>query len=177
MRRCQDAHLAEKQSASSLAKELAGKQAALSQLENALQQLPIATAQHVSQLKASIAELDVRLRRPKGGAAICSQRRSPGGSPLSRPGSASSPEPKIPALSIVPNGDILDAELLMPPRAIGFVAPGQTVQISYDTFPFTQFGFAHGAVRTVSHTLLKPDEIVGPVILRKPFYRVGVALE
>jgi membrane fusion protein len=57
MRRRQDAHLAEKQSASSLAKELAGKQAALSQLQNALQQLPITTAQRISQLEASIAEL------------------------------------------------------------------------------------------------------------------------
>jgi membrane fusion protein len=51
------------------------------------------------------------------------------------------------------------------------------VQISYDTFPFQQFGFARGTVRTVSHTLLKPDEIVGPVLLHEPIYRVSVALE
>ena len=72
---------------------------------------------------------------------------------------------------------ILEAALLVPARAIGFVAPGQSVHISYDTFPFQQFGFARGTVRTVSHTLLKPDEIVGPVLLREPFYRVGVALD
>src|SRR2546430_10228575 len=52
-------------SESSLAKELAGKQAGLSQLQNALQQLPIATAQRVSQLEASIAELEVRLKDRK----------------------------------------------------------------------------------------------------------------
>ena len=81
-------------------------------------------------------------------------------------------DPKMPALSIVPEGDILEAELLVPARAIGFIAAGQTVQISYDTFPFQQFGFARGNVRTVSRTLLKPDEIVGPTLLREPSYRV-----
>src|SRR5271167_3221183 len=29
----------------------------------------------------------------------------------------------------------------------------------------------------VSRTLLKPDEIVGPIVSREPFYRVDVALE
>jgi len=66
MRRREDAHLAEKQSESSLAKEFAGKQAALSQLQNTLQQLPIATAQRVSQLDASISELEVRLKEAEG---------------------------------------------------------------------------------------------------------------
>ena len=48
----------------------------------------------------------------------------------------------MPALSIVPDDDVLEAQLLVPARAIGFVAAGQTVHISYDTFPFQQFGFA-----------------------------------
>jgi membrane fusion protein len=177
MRRRQDAHLAEIQSDSSLEKELAGKQTELSQQQNALQQLPIATAQRVAQLEASIAELEVHLKEIEG-------RR---GYLLSAPiaGRVSSlqawvgklAEPKMPALSIVPDGDILEAELLVPTRAIGFIAVGQTVHISYDTFPFQQFGFALGNIRTVSRTLLKPDEIVGPMLLREPSYRVGVALE
>jgi membrane fusion protein len=177
MRRRQDAHLAEKQSESALAKELAGKQAGLSQLQNALQQLPIATAQRISQLEASIAELEVRLKEAEG------RRGYRLSAPISGRVSALQAwvgklaEPKMPALSIVPDGDILEAQLLVPARAIGFVATGQTVHISYDTFPFQQFGFARGTVRTVSHTLLKPDEIVGPVLLREPSYRVGVALD
>jgi membrane fusion protein len=177
MRRRQDTHLAEKQSESAFEKEFAGKQAALSQLENALQQLPIATAQHVSQLKASIAELDVRLKETEGRRGYLQSAPISGRVSALQAWVGKLAEPKMPALSIVPDGDMLEAELLVPARAIGFVAPGQTVQISYDTFPFQQFGFARGAVRTVSHTLLKPDEIVGPVILREPFYRVGVALE
>jgi membrane fusion protein len=177
MRRRQDAYLAEKQSESSLAKELAGKQAGVSQLQNALQQLPIATAQRVSQLDGSIAELDVRLKEAEGRRGYLLSAPISGRVSALQAWVGKLAEPKMPALSIVPDGDVLEAELLVPARAIGFVAPGQTVHISYDTFPFQQFGFARGTVRTVSHTLLKPDEIVGPVLLREPFYRVGVALE
>jgi len=177
MRRRQDAHLAEKQNESSLAKELAGKQAALWQLQNALQQLPITTAQRTAQLEASIAELEVRLKETEGRRGYLLSAPISGRVSALQAWVGKLAEPKLPALSIVPDGDILEGELLVPARAIGFVAPGQTVHISYDTFPFQQFGFARGTVRTVSHTLLKPDEIVGPALLREPSYRVGVALE
>jgi membrane fusion protein len=177
MRRRQDAHLAEKQSESSLAKELAGKEAGFSQLRNALQQLPIATAQRIAQLEASIAELEVRLKEAEGRRGYLLSAPISGRVSALQAWVGKLAEPKIPALSIVPDGDILEAELLVPARAIGFVAPGQTVHISYDTFPFQQFGFARGTVRTVSRTLLKPDEIVGPALLREASYRVAVALE
>jgi membrane fusion protein len=177
MRRRQDAHLAEMQAASSLAKELAGKQAAISQQQNALQQLPIATAQRISQLEASIADLEVRSKEAEGRRGYLLSAPISGRVSALQAWVGKLADPKMPAMSIVPDGDILEAELLVPARAIGFVAPGQTVHISYDTFPFQQFGFARGTVRTVSHTLLKPDEIVGPLLLREPFYRVGVALD
>jgi membrane fusion protein len=177
MRRRQDAHLAEIQSESALAKELVGKQTELSQQQNQLKQLPIAAAQRVAQLEASIAELEVHLKE------IERRRGYQVSAPIAGRVSALQAwvgklaEPKMPAMSIVPDGDVLEAELLVPARAIGFVSSGQTVHISYDTFPFQQFGFARGRVRTVSRTLLKPDEIVGPILLREPSYRVAVALE
>jgi membrane fusion protein len=177
MRRRQDAHLAEIQNESSLAKEFASKQTELSQQQNALQQLPIATAQRVAQLEASIAELEVHLKEIEGRRGYLVSAPIAGRVSALQAWVGKLAEPKIPALSIVPEGDVLEAELLVPARAIGFVSPGQTVHISYDTFPFQQFGFARGNVRTVSRTLLKPDEAVGPMLLREPSYRVAVALE
>ena len=177
MRRRQDAYLAEQQSESALAKERADKEAGLSQHQNALQQLPIATAQRISQLKANIAELEVRLKEIDGKRGYLLSAPVSGRVSALQAWVGKLADSRMPALAIVPDGDVLEAELLVPARAIGFIAPGQTVHISYDTFPFQQFGFARGSVRTVSHTLLKPDEIVGPLILREPSYRVGVALE
>jgi membrane fusion protein len=177
MRRRQDAYFAEQQSQSVLANERASKQAELSELRDTLRQLPIATAQRISQIEASIAEIDTRLKDIDG------QRGYQLLAPISGRVSAlqawvgKTADPKLPVCSIVPDGAVLDAELLVPARAIGFIARGQTVHISYDTFPFEQFGFARGTVRAVSHTLLKPEEIVGPVLLREPSYPVEVALE
>jgi membrane fusion protein len=177
MRQRQDAHLAEIQNESALAKELAGKRTELAQQQNQLQQLPIATAQRVAQLEATIAELEVRLKEIEGHRGYLLSAPIAGRVSALQAWVGKLADPKMPALSIVPDGDVLEAELLVPARAIGFVSSGQTVHISYDTFPFQQFGFARGRVRTVSRTLLKPDEIVGPMLLREPSYRVAVTLE
>jgi membrane fusion protein len=177
MRRRQDAHLAEIQNESSLAKEIAGKQTELAEQQNAVQQLPITTAQRVAQLEASIAELGVHLKEIEGRRGYLLSAPITGRVSALQAWVGKLADPKVPALAIVPDGDVLEAELLVPARAIGFISPGQTVHISYDTFPFQQFGFARGNVRTVSRTLLKPDEMVGPMLLREPSYRVAVALE
>jgi membrane fusion protein len=177
LRSRQDAHLAEQQSESALAKERLAKEAELSGLQDKLQQLPIATAESAARTEAEIAEIETRLKdvdRERG-----YQLRAPIAGRVSalQAWVGKSADPRLPVLSIVPEGDVLKAELLVPARAIGFVASGQTVHLSYDTFPFQQFGFARGTVRSVSRTLLKPDEIVGPALVREASYRVEVALE
>ena len=85
-------------------------------------------------------------------------------------------ETNVPQMSIVPVDDVLTAELFVPAQAIGFVASGQTVHLSYASFPYQQYGFADGTVETVSYTLLKPEQSVGPIALTAPAYRVSVAL-
>jgi membrane fusion protein len=177
LRRRQDALLGERESHSALVRDQAAKQAELAGLQNALRQLPVATAQRVAQLEASIAEVDTHLKEIEGQRGY--QLRAPVAGRVSalQASIGKTTDPRIPVLSIVPNDDFLEAELFVPARAIGFVAPGQTVQISYDTFPFGQFGFARGTVRSVSHTLLKPEEVVGPVQPRDASYPVYVTLE
>ncbi|MBV9827220.1 MAG: HlyD family efflux transporter periplasmic adaptor subunit [Alphaproteobacteria bacterium] len=177
LRRRQDAYLAEQQSESALAREAAAKQAELGQLRDNLRQLPIATAQRTAQFAASISEIDARLTEIEGRRGYQVQAPIAGRVSTLQAWVGKTADPKIPVLSIVPADDVLEAELLIPARAIGYVAPGQTVQISYDTFPFAQFGFARGTVRVVSHTMLKPDEIVGPLQLREPSYPISVALQ
>jgi len=177
LRRRQDAYLGERQNHSALAREQAAKEAALATLRDTLRQLPIETAQRTSQLDASIAEIETRLKEIEGRRGYQMQAPISGRVSTLQAWIGKTADPKMPVLSIVPDDDVLEAELLVPARAIGFISPGQTVQISYDTFPFEQFGFAHGTVRSVSHTMLKPEEIVGPVQLREPSYPVNVTLE
>jgi hemolysin D len=51
---------------------------------------------------------------------------------------------------IVPSGDALDVEAVIPNREIGFVAPGQDVEIKVDAFPFTRYGVLHGKVEALA---------------------------
>lgn len=62
-----------------------------------------------------------------------------------------------PLLAIIPAGDSLQAELYASSRAIGFIRPGQAVQLRYQAFPYEKFGHAHGTVSTVTRSTLVAD--------------------
>lgn len=82
-----------------------------------------------------------------------------------------------PLMSIAPEGAELVAEVYLPSRAIGFLAPGQSVRILYDSFPVERFGTFHGTVQSISDTVLKPNELGAAVPVKEPVYRVVVRLD
>jgi membrane fusion protein len=84
--------------------------------------------------------------------------------------------PTTPLLSLVPAEALLEAHLLVPSRAMGFIAPHQTVAIRYQAFPYQRFGSARGRITEISQTLITPHEVTFPVPLQEPVYRVTVAL-
>jgi membrane fusion protein len=78
---------------------------------------------------------------------------------------------------IVPEGGLLEAELLAPSRAIGFVRPGQQVQISLQAFPYQRFGTVPGKIRLVSSTVLSPSEVaIQGLNIQEPTFRIRVSL-
>jgi membrane fusion protein len=82
-----------------------------------------------------------------------------------------------PLLSIIPEGAALQAQLLVPSRAAGFLAAGQPVALRYQAFPFQRFGSSHGVVKEIARTLITPGDALLPVALNEPAYRVTVTLE
>lgn len=80
-------------------------------------------------------------------------------------------------LSILPMGAALEAQLLVPSRAIGFIAKDQTVSLRYQAFPYQRFGSQRGRITAISKSLITPGEAQLPVALQEPAYRVTVALE
>jgi len=79
--------------------------------------------------------------------------------------------------TVLPKGSGLHAELLVPTRAIGFVAKGQQVMLRYDAFPFERFGQYRGTVTDISRTVWSPGEKLGAMQVKEPVYRVSVQLE
>ncbi|MHB1273400.1 MAG: HlyD family secretion protein [Rhodanobacter sp.] len=86
-----------------------------------------------------------------------------------------------PLLSILPAGSTLQAQLLVPSRAIGFIEPGSRVVLRYQAFPYQKFGQQYGRVTDISRSALSPADIVALVgqssQQQEPLYRVQVALD
>jgi membrane fusion protein len=86
-------------------------------------------------------------------------------------------DPQRLQLEIIPTDSVLQAELFVPSRAIGFVKPGQSVRILYDAFPYQHFGTYRGEIVDVSQTILTGADTGAPFKLNEPAYRVVAALE
>lgn len=82
-----------------------------------------------------------------------------------------------PIATVLPQGSGLQAQLLVPTRAIGFVQAGNAVVLRYEAFPFQRFGQYRGKVVAISRTVWSPGEKVGPMTVREPVYRIDVELE
>lgn len=82
-----------------------------------------------------------------------------------------------PLLSILPAGARLQAQLLVPSSAIGFVENGQTVSLRYRAFPYQRFGSHQGRIAEIAKTLITPKESDLPVALTEPVYRVTVNID
>src|SRR5690606_837203 len=59
-----------------------------------------------------------------------------------------------PVMSLIAGDGRLEAELLVPSRAIGFIEPGDRVLLRYQAFPYQKFGHHAGRVARVSHSAL-----------------------
>jgi hemolysin D len=60
-------------------------------------------------------------------------------------------------LVLVPSDSRLEIEAMVSNRDIGFVRPGQVVEIKVDTFNFTRYGLLHGKVLSVSQDAIVRD--------------------
>lgn len=85
-------------------------------------------------------------------------------------------QPTSSLITILPRGSGLKAVLLVPTRAYGFIRTGQEVKIRFDAFPHQRFGLFKGHISNTSKTVVLPNEIEMPLILREPAYRVEVVL-
>lgn len=82
-----------------------------------------------------------------------------------------------PLATILPAGSQLQAEMLVPTRAIGFVTKGKEVILRYEAFPFERFGQYRGVIADVSQTVWSPGDKIGPLTVREAAYRITVKLD
>lgn len=83
-----------------------------------------------------------------------------------------------PLLSISETTSALEATLLVPVRAIGFIEQGQRVNIHYHAFPHQKFGSFVGTVSRVGGSALLPREVGdAPIAIDQAVFRVAAQIE
>lgn len=164
----------------SLARQRSESEQQLRSIGDQLIQLPLATATKLNDLHQQIAQNQQALAQNEADRAT-ELRASKDGTVsaiLVKPGQTVDPGQAL--LSVMPKGSMLQAQLLVPSSAIGFVHNGTSVALHYQAFPYQKFGVQHGVVESVSRSALTPVEItilLGQQMSHQPLYRVMVKLD
>ncbi|MDO6581032.1 HlyD family efflux transporter periplasmic adaptor subunit [Photobacterium sp. 2_MG-2023] len=78
--------------------------------------------------------------------------------------------------SILPEGSVLYAELMVPTSAFGFVSKGQVARIKLDAFPFQKFGMLDSEIYEMTGNIILPGEFTLPIANTEPMYRIKAKL-
>ncbi len=163
----------------SLRRQQAATQRLVAQLKQAMGELPgrrkandAAYAEHLAQLRLERVENEISaallVKAPVDGIVVAQ---------MVKPGQ--SVHLGQPLLSLLPGDGRLEAELMVPGRAIGAMAPGDRVVLRYQAFPHQKFGTQHGTIAHISRTAVDSEEasfISGLPTVKEAFYRVTVEL-
>jgi membrane fusion protein len=171
------AALERKQKLNSLNQQLAARRNQLTETRYSLQQLATVMAQKIQSLRSELSTTEQRIAEINGRRAYIIRAGAVGRVSTLQATVGQFADPRRLQLEIVPSDSVLQAELFVPTRAIGFVRPGQNVKMKYEAFPYQKFGTYTGQIIKVSHTIVTSADASGPIALREPVYRVTASLE
>jgi membrane fusion protein len=176
-RRRQDAELAQRQAATEIYRQIAAKVVEVRAKRYALTELDAKTADNLAVLRAAMADADTGLAEAQAKQGYVVTAPIAGRITNLQAWIGMGTEVGVPLLSIVPDQAPLEVSLLVPARAAGFIARGQTVHVAFDAFPFQRFGLYGGTIVSMSDAVLKPSETAGPMTVKEASYRATARLD
>ncbi len=171
------AALGQRQSLDSLSQQLAARGNQLIETRYSLEQLPTVMAQKLQQLHNELSATEQRIAEIDGRRAYVIRAPAAGRVSTLQATVGQYADPRHLQLEVIPNESVLQAELFVSTRAIGFVRPGQKIKIKYQAFPYQNFGTYGGEIIKISQTILTSSDASGPISLKEPAYRVTAALD
>ncbi|VWC00752.1 bacteriocin secretion protein [Burkholderia lata] len=152
----------------------------LDQTRQQLRELPLTTRNQQNDIQRKLADVDQSIAENEARRTVI--LRAPQASVVAallvKPGQIVNAGQS--AVSLLPQGAPLEAQLMVPSRAIGFVRAGARVVLRYEAYPFQKFGQQYGRVTELSRTALSPQEVAnltGHTNVPEQLYRVVVALD
>jgi membrane fusion protein len=169
--------LAQQETLITLIQQSTQRQGQLSEVRFNLEQLAFKAGDELQALRNQLSTVDQRIAEVNGKLAYVVRSPVNGAVSLLEATPGALADPRHLQMEILPAGDALEAKIYVPMRAIGFIAPGQTVRIMYDAFPYQQYGIYTGRVLRVSKTVLQETDASGPVRPKEPAYTATVGLD
>lgn len=162
-----------------LQRQAIGTRRTIAQIEQALGELPSQRQASEAAYMRDVAQLEQERVQTEAQGALAIKAPVAGvvATQMVKPGQAV--QAGQPLLSVLPGDGQLEAELLVPSRAIGFIEPGDKVQLRYQAYPYQKFGHQRGQVVRISRSALNTGELgalIGNAQQGEPFYRVTVVL-
>ncbi len=143
----------------SLRRQRLDAQSQLAQIEEQLRELPISTKTDEDTIRSKLQDLKQQLTKLSGGNIVVV--RSPSAGEISsltcHVGDSVSVGESL--ASITPRGSPLEAQILVPSEAIGFVRQNTNVELHYTSFPYREFGAFTGMVNSISSSALTSSEL------------------
>jgi len=159
-----------------LQRQAIGTRRSISQLEQALREIPgqrqASEANHLRDV--AILEQEQVETQARGEYAISAPVSGLVATLMVKPGQ--SVQAGQPLMSLLPGEGILEAELFIPSRSVGFIEPGDTVLLRYQAYPYQKFGHQSGRVQRISRSTLNASDPQGTNNNSEPLYRVTVEL-
>jgi len=168
--------LAERAALADMDTRISGTEASIAELRSQVSALPAQAAAAMAELDTEASTLAQRqaelavarghvLRAPVAGTVSGLQARV-----------GITPPSELPLLSISPSLSELEAHLLVPTRAVGFLKVGQNVRLQVEAFPFQRFGIVEGEIRAITTTVVRPGEALYPITHAEPVYEIRVII-
>lgn len=170
-------HLALVQEQSQLERNVAGLEQRLHEVDDTLRQARLERRRRRQELQARIADRRHEAGRLEGEARVSVVAPADG---VIGPVSVVQGDPTRAGsllTTIIPGDASLHARLYLPGSAMTSVGTGQTVQLTYEAYPYQRYGNHEGRVAGISDTTIDPREqrVLLPDI-RQPVYQVDVTL-
>ena len=170
--RQQEIVLALRQSDEQIAQRIEIKLGELATYRLRLEGVPIRRQTALAELGSGLSSLRAQLARVAGQGSIVLKAPVDGRIAALPVSSGLSMRPQQLAVSLLPRGGRLEAELFAPTRAAGFIQIGQTVRLQFDAFPYQRFGAVEGEIVSVSRTIFEPAELPVSLNVAGPVYRI-----
>jgi len=162
-----------------LSRQRLGTEQELRTLQDQLQQLPLTTGALRNELRFRLSGINQSLAQSEAQRAVVLRAPRDGvvANLAIQNGQTVTAGQRL--LSILPEGSLLQAELWLPSRAVGFLEAGNRVILRYPAFPYQKFGQQTGRVLEISRSATAAPELTGLLgrTISEPLYRVLVELD